>query len=34
MSGLEFRFDYAWNDFGLLGDAQRFTVGLARALPY
>ncbi len=33
-SGFEFRFDYAWNDFGRLGDAQRFTVGFARALSY
>ena len=33
-SGLEFRFDYAWNDYGRLGDAQRFTVGFSRALGY
>lgn len=33
-SGFEFRFDYAWSDFGRLGDAQRFTVGLSRALSY
>ncbi len=33
-SGFRFRFDYAWNDYGLLGDAQRFTVGFSQSLGY
>lgn len=31
-SGFNFRFDYAWNDYGLLGNAQRFTVGIATGM--
>ena len=26
-SSFEIRFDYAWNDYGLIGDVQRFSVG-------
>lgn len=29
LSGYGFRFDYAWNDYGLLGGTQRFTLGFA-----
>jgi hypothetical protein len=29
VSGMGLRFDYAWNEYGLLGDAQRFSLGLA-----
>lgn len=28
-SGLGFHFDYAWNEYGLLGNAQRFSLGLS-----
>ena len=28
-AGLGVRFDYAWNDFGRIGDAQRFTLGVS-----
>ena len=28
-SGLGFHFDYAWNEYGLLGDAQRFSLGFS-----
>lgn len=31
-SGFTFRFDYAWNDYGLLGSAQRFTVGFSTGM--
>jgi hypothetical protein len=29
LSGFGFRFDYAWNDYDLLGNTQRFTMGVA-----
>lgn len=29
VSQFGFRFDYAWNSYGLIGDVQRFTVGFA-----
>ena len=29
LGGTALRFDYAWNDFGRIGDAQRFTLGVS-----
>lgn len=29
LSGYGFQFDYAWNDYGLLGGTQRFSLGFA-----
>ncbi len=29
ISGFGFRFDYAWNSYGRIGDVQRFTVGFS-----